>query len=345
MIILWISEICTALVTTYLHPYGHNLPLHKKKYSHLILDLGLSRISKHDLDKYTSRLIQRGFSIGPIFSHKEITNLHEEQCVITLILSIELIQKLAAQHGLEMKQPQEYTSSERLYLASKSIEIIQRAEIICDIFFIHDQAELERISSSQQSISDLASYHGQSIGVFLSWSKYTLLWLQFSSIFGILVFIYQFLFQMELGLSFMPLICILTSIGSLFFDKTLQQHLSLSLFSWGHMTTSQYLPSILPTSLSLGIRPIPPLIVTLFLSILLVILYLSSVILMQFTEVLIIFFFLPNHLFSLSRNSFQRHLSSSSAGSPPSLPTPHHISTTTTTTTLFLTLYRCLSSV
>jgi hypothetical protein len=287
MFALWISELCTAIVTTYIHPYRQRNPLYKKKYDHLILDLGLANISKHDLDKMTSKLIQRGFSIGPIFSYKHVDNHHEEQCVITLILSLELLQKLAVQNGLEIKQPQDYSSPERLYLASKSIEIIRRAEIQCDFFFIHDQAELERISS-RHSISDLASYHGQPLGVFLSWVKYTLLWLQFSSIFGILIFLYQFLFQLELDLSFMPLLCILTSVGSLLFDKTLQQHLSLSLFSWGHITTSQYLPSIFPT-LSLGVRPIPPLIVTLFLSLLLTIIYLSVIIFMQFIEVLISF--------------------------------------------------------
>lgn len=288
---VFISEIFVSWSTSY---FQDRKPItYKRKYDNLLIDLCLSNVSKHDIDKITTQLLQRGFSVGSIFSYKEdfqsisskdviIKNNHEDTYAMTLVLTIELMNKLAVQNGIEMKQIHEYTSSQRAYFVQKSIDIIQRAGIKCDISLVHNQNELERIVS-QLSVSELTSYYGHSTGVYLSWVKYTLLWLQVPSIVGIILFIFQFLSGFQLYFSFTPLLCIFTCVASLFYDKGLQQHLSLSIFSWGHISPFQYLPKS-PLSSEMKVLFIPPLILSLFSALSLVICYLIIVLLINFLE-------------------------------------------------------------
>jgi hypothetical protein len=317
-LVVWISEILTTFLTSY---FQNRQPFHyQRKYDpqNVTLDLGLSNISKHEIDKTATKLIQRGFLMGPLFSYKNSNSLIEEKCMLTIILSPELLQKLSIQYGVPLDnqnaEEKGISSSSRTFLVIKSIEIIERADILGDIFLIHNQIELERMTktippatasaptptpatshtttgSSTPSLHDLTSYFGPSTSVFFSWMKYTLLWLHFSSLFGLILFLSQFFQQNKLEFSFTPLLCLLTSLGSLFYDKTLQQHLSLSIFSWGNVSIRNYLPSLttstaaVMTGFTLNVHPIPPLITALLMSCTLSVFYLSIIVLMQFFEV------------------------------------------------------------
>jgi hypothetical protein len=322
-LVVWISELFTTILTSY---FQDRKPIHyHRKYepSNVILDLGLANISKHEIDKITTKLIQRGFSMGPFFSYKDANNSNEEKCVLTIILTPELLKKLSIQYGVPFTSEKEDTSPsapshssslslQRTYLAIKSIEIIERADIRCNLFLIHNQIELERMTNTLSSISsptttassptatassptasgsssrelhELTLYFGQSTSVFFSWMKYTLLWLHFSSLFGLLIFSYQLFIQFKLELSFTPLLCVMTSLGSLFYEKTLQQHLSLSLFAWGNVSMMNYLPSPVMPGFSFNVHPIPPLITALLMSFSLSLFYLAIIILIQYLEV------------------------------------------------------------
>lgn len=152
-----------------------------------------------------------------------------------LSLSPKLVVKLALELDLPVKLLADYTSLEKLTLASEAMNVLNRAKGIDvdEVWVSHDKDMLKDIDGSTGDVhlQHVKDYYGSKIAMYFGWLAFLTKVLAIPSIAGVMLFCHQ-LYLQTVDSAWVPFFCVLITLWSTYFTEFWKRRGNELSFQW-----------------------------------------------------------------------------------------------------------------